>query len=86
MPELARFYGIIVRMHFVDHAPPHFHALYQGANAAIDIERLVVLDGWIPARALGLVNEWASLHQEELRQAWERRERGQPVGSIDPLP
>lgn len=29
MPELSRFYGIIIRMFYGDHPPPHFHAVYK---------------------------------------------------------
>ena len=73
-------------MYFADHAPPHFHATYQGAEAIFAIDSLAVLQGRLPARAQGLVVEWASLHQDELREAWRRRERHETTGTIDPLP
>jgi hypothetical protein len=65
MPELSRFYGIVVRMYYGDHPPPHFHASYAGATATIDIDTLSVIAGKLPARALGLAIEWAAIHQEE---------------------
>ena len=57
MPEISRFYGIIIRMYFDDHAPPHFHAFYGGESVVIDIQHLAVLTGNVPPRALGLVME-----------------------------
>lgn len=57
MPEISRFYGIVVQMYFGDHPPPHFHARYSGQNGKIDIESLAVIEGNLPARALGLVIE-----------------------------
>ena len=72
-------------MYFGDHPPAHFHAVYGGDEAVIEIETLAILNGHLPARARGLVNEWASLHQQELREAWERAKRLEPPGSIDPL-
>ena len=66
MPEICRFYGIAIKMFFDDHNPPHFHALYSGDEAIININTLGVISGRLPARALSLVAEWTLLHQEEL--------------------
>ena len=85
MPEISRFYGIIIRMYFGDHAPSHFHAIYGRDEVVIGIDSLAVLHGRVPARAQGLVVEWASLHQTEPREAWSRAERSEPLGKIDPL-
>lgn len=85
MPELCRFYGIIIRMYFDDHAPPHFHATYGGDEAVIGIDSLAVLHGRLPARAQGLVVEWASLHQADLRVAWDHAKHLEAPGKIDPL-
>ncbi len=57
MPELSRFYGIVVQMYYADHPPPHFHAIYAGQKATVDIETLAFIDGTLPARARGLVVE-----------------------------
>ena len=85
MPEISRFYGIIIRMFFDDHNPPHFHALYGNDEAWININTLGVFQGSLPSRALGLVIEWASLHQDELRHNWLlMREEQKPV-KIAPL-
>jgi hypothetical protein len=85
MPEISRFYGIVVQMYFGDHPPPHFHARYAGHTAKVDINSLAVIDGNLPARAPGLVIEWAALHQAELRAAFDNAANMQPPGKIDPL-
>jgi len=85
MPEISRFYGIVVQMYFGDHPPPHFHARYAGQTAKIDIDALAVIEGRLPARALGLVIEWAALHQQELREAFLRAANSQAPGKIEPL-
>ena len=85
MPEICRFYGIVIRMYPREHAPPHFHAEYGGAEVSIEIENLVVSRGRIPVRARRLVLEWASLHQDELQAAWNRARRSEPPGKVAPL-
>jgi len=57
MPELSRFYGIIIKMYFGDHFPPHFHALYGDMEAIINIDTLAIIEGNLSPRALGLVTE-----------------------------
>lgn len=85
MPEISRFYGIVIQVYYGDHLPAHFHALYAGRVAQIDIETLRVIDGCLPKRALGLVFDWASAHQAELREAFERAAALQVPGKIAPL-
>jgi hypothetical protein len=85
MPEISRFYGIVVQMYFGDHPPAHFHARYSGHNVKIDIDTLGVIEGQFPPRALGLVTEWAALHQAELRDAFDRVVVMKSPGKIDPL-
>jgi hypothetical protein len=85
MPEVSRFYGIVIQIYYGDHPPPHFHAIYAGAVAKIAIDTLVVIDGALPNRAMGLVRDWASAHQQELREAFERAAALQPPGKIAPL-
>jgi len=63
MPELSRFYGIVIQMYFRDHPPPHFHVVYGSSKAIVDIETLALIDGQLPPRARGLVTEWATIHQ-----------------------
>lgn len=85
MPEISRFYGIVIRMYGLDHAPPHMHAVYGEYEALIGIERVEVIRGRLPVRARRLVFEWARLHQDELREAWGRARRLEPPGKIAPL-
>jgi hypothetical protein len=86
MPELSRFYGIVIKMYFADHAPPHFHAEYAEHEARVAIDGLAILSGDLPARAMGLVIEWATLHRAELRVQWEHARALQPLTRIAPLP
>lgn len=86
MPEVSRFYGIVIAMFWDDHNPPHFHARYGRERAAIEIESLRILDGELPSRALGLVVEWASQHQDELRRNWVEARNSRPLKRIEPLP
>ncbi|MEW6606948.1 MAG: DUF4160 domain-containing protein [bacterium] len=85
MPEISRFYGIIIGMFYDEHNPPHFHARYGKDKVAVEISTLRVLEGKIPPRSLGLVVEWASQHQEELLQDWDLAKNNQPPKKIIPL-
>ena len=85
MPEISRFFGIVIRMHFDDHHPPHFHAEYGEFEVEVAIRRLEVLEGRFPWRALGLTIEWAAQHQDELLIDWELASTRQQLRSIDPL-
>lgn len=85
MPEISRFFGIVIKMFFHDHSPPHFHAFYAEHEVLIDINHLSVFAGSLPPRALGLVIEWAALHQPELLEDWTRAKGQQPLERIDPL-
>jgi hypothetical protein len=85
MPEVTRFFGIVVRMYFRDHSPAHFHAEYGEYEALVEIETLSTLRGDLPRRAMALVLEWAALHRQELRADWERARGGEPLESIAPL-
>ncbi|MFQ5771203.1 MAG: DUF4160 domain-containing protein [bacterium] len=85
MPEISRFYGIIIKMYFNDHVPPHFHAEYGEHEVLVNLSTLAVFAGKFPPRALGLVMEWASQHQDELKSFWEKARRLEPLGKIAPL-
>lgn len=85
MPELSRFYGIVIQMYYADHQPPHFHALYAGWRATIAIDTLAFIEGELPPRARGLVIEWATLHQDELREAFRRAAAMEQPQRIAPL-
>ena len=85
MPEICRFYGIVIRMYWNEHRPPHFHAEYGGREAAVNIDTLRVEEGKLAPRAERLVIEWAKQHRRELEEAWRRAERRQHPGKIAPL-
>jgi hypothetical protein len=85
VPEISRFFGIVIKMFFDDHNPPHFHAEYGGSVALVGIRTLAVFSGRLPPRAMGLVIEWATLHQQELLADWERAQAKQQLQQIAPL-
>lgn len=85
MPELCRFYGIVIRMYFDYHPPPHFHAIYGEQEALVNLETLALIGGRLPPRAMGLVTEWASQHQEELKAAWNKAQNLEQPDKISPL-
>ncbi|MDO9586279.1 MAG: DUF4160 domain-containing protein [Syntrophales bacterium] len=85
MPEISRFLGIVIKMFFDDHNPPHFHAEYDGDVALIDIRNLSVFSGRLPPRVIGLVIEWASVHQPELFVDWDRARAQHELLKIAPL-
>jgi len=85
MPEISRFFGIIIKMFFDDHNPPHFHAEYGSDLALIDIGNLSLFSGRLPPRAIGLVIEGATLHQQELLADWDRARAQQELLKIEPL-
>ena len=85
MAEVCRFYGIIIRFYYREHPPTHFHAIYAEHEALIEIETGHIYKGWLPRRALDLVNTWRSIHLQELRANWERASRDEAVLPIDPL-
>jgi len=85
MPEISRFFGIVIKIFFDDHPPPHFHAEYGEYKAVIDIRTLVVIGGSLPPRVLGLVIEWATQHQQELLDLWHRAANYQPLYKLPPL-
>ena len=81
MPEIARFFGILIKMFFREHNPPHFHALYGEYMGEFDIENLTMIQGDLPPRAVSLVCEWAELHQKELLEMW----NSQKIYKLPPL-
>lgn len=85
MPEISRFYGIIIKMHYDDHNPPHFHAEYGEYQALIRIEDFAFMKGNMPPKASGLIAEWTALHKEELLQDWALAEDDKPLLKIKPL-
>ncbi len=70
MPEISRFYGIIIKLFFADHPPPHFHVVYGEYNGIFNIDTLNMIEGDLPDRAKKMVVEWASIYQKDLMDIW----------------
>jgi hypothetical protein len=85
MPEISRFFGIVIVMYYNDHEPPHFHARYGSQRAKLLIDPPMLMSGDLPPRALGMVIEWATLHQDELREDFSAVMNKQPTQKIEPL-
>ena len=85
MPEVCRFYGIIIAFYYNEHNPPHFHAKYGEYRAEIEIRTLQILKGELPKRAKTMVLEWADEHRDELMQDWELARQQCELKEIEPL-
>ena len=85
MPQISFFLGIIIRMFYRDHNPPHFHAVYAEFEGLIDISKLELIGGYLPPRVLGLVIEWTALHQKELFENCEKARNQQTLVPVEPL-
>lgn len=88
MPELSRFFGIVIRM-FVEvggpHHRPHFHAYYQDHTAVFTVDTVECLGGSVPTAQRRLVEAWAEIHRDELQHDWDLLQSGQPPVKIEPL-
>lgn len=85
MPEISRFFGMIITMYWDEHNPPHFHVKYGSETAVVDIKTLKITKGSLSRRALGLVLDWAELHQEQLLEDWDLCQQDLMPNKIDPL-
>ena len=85
MPEISRFFGIVITMNYTDHAPPHFHVRYGDQRALVAIDTLSVLAGRLSPKTLALVVEWASMHPSELRKNWVLAEHNAALQPVPPL-
>ena len=85
MPEISRFLGIVIKMFFGDHAPPHFHASYQGAKAIFSIETGQAIAGELPPQQLAIVTTWALMRKKELMANWNALTTGKEAKKIAPL-
>ena len=76
MPVISRFYGIIIRMYFLqkEHNPPHIHAIYNEDVAAIDFMTGEVIEGYLPNKAMAMVEEWITMHKDRLMEMWNTQE------------
>lgn len=85
MPEISRFLGIVIKMFYREHPPSHFHVEYGDYRGVFSIEELRFIESNLPGRVMGLVTEWAVLHQEELKKDWELAKEERPLKKIKPL-
>jgi hypothetical protein len=85
MPTISVFYGIMIKMYWDEHAPPHFHAEYAGIEAVVNIQTLEITKGKLPHGATILVKEWAMQHRDELMEDWNLCEKLQTPNKIAPL-
>ena len=84
MPTVSMFFGIVIRMYWMDHMPPHFHAYYQDDSAvfALDGE---LLEGGLPRKQTSLVVAWTAIHRDELLANWQLAQQKEDIYKIDPL-
>ncbi len=88
MPEISRFFGIIIRMYWEAHAPhhtSHLHAYYQESVAVFSLDPVELIAGELPRRQQRIVEAWAELHQAELLADWELLQSGGRPLPIEPL-
>ena len=85
MPEVSRFFGIIIRMFYDEHNPPHFHAEYQGAKAVFDFDGNLLQGDLGSKTARKLIRDWIDLHRDELIEDWERARQDETLRKIAPL-
>lgn len=85
MPEICRFFGIVIYIYYREHQPAHFHAVYGEFEALISIDSPAILSGGLPPRALGLVIEWANKYKNELKNDWLKAMSFEKLDKIEPL-
>ncbi|HOC69510.1 MAG TPA: DUF4160 domain-containing protein [Candidatus Hydrogenedentes bacterium] len=85
MPEISRFLGIVIRMFYDDHNPPHLHAEYGGNKVLLDFQGNILQGSLKSKTALRLVREWIDIHELELMENWEHARTGNPLNKISPL-
>jgi hypothetical protein len=88
VPEISRFFGIVIRM-FVEtggpHHRPHFHAYYAGGVGIYAVDTVERIAGYLPLKQERLVLAWSEIHQAALLENWQRLQEGSPPGKIEPL-
>ena len=84
MPEICRFFGIIISLYWKDHNPPHIHFAYGSCECSITVLDRIVNDQ-APSKVIAKVNEWIDLHEAEILTLWEKAQRGEKLDKIEPL-
>ncbi len=82
MPEISRFFGVVITINYNDHNPPHFHAEYQGFEAVYDIKKSVKIEGYFPPSLNKIIIKWAKKYKKELLENWELTRSGEPPNKI----
>jgi len=85
MPEISRFFGIVIRMFYEDHNPPHLHAEFQGKKAVFDFQGNILRGDLASKTAIKLVREWIDLHVADLVYDWHLAIAGKEIKQIEPL-
>lgn len=85
MPVVSRFFGIIIRMFYDEHNPPHLHAEYSGKKAVFDFDGNTIVGNLGSRTATKLVREWIDLHISELEEDWTLARQSQEINKIEPL-
>lgn len=85
MPEICRFFGIVVRMYYDEHDPPHFHAEYSGNKAIFDFQGNIIKGNLVSRTATKLIREWVDLHTTELEEDWKLARKNMEIKKIEPL-
>jgi hypothetical protein len=85
MPTISIFFGLIIRMYYRDHQPPHIHVQYQNNNAVFDILTGNMTEGKLPTPQLRYVQAWVEIRREDLLADWELCRNGENPFKIDPL-
>jgi len=85
VPIISHFFGVIIRMYYQDHEPPHFHAEHQGEQAKFDFSGELLVGQITSGTARRLIREWAQLHRAELESNWEHMKAGETLERIPPL-
>jgi hypothetical protein len=85
MPTLSMFFGLVIRMYYKDHTPPHIHVKYQDDTAVVNITTGELSEGKLPTRCLRFVLAWIEIHQEELLADWQLCRNGEEPFRIEPL-
>lgn len=85
MAEICRFFGIIITIFNREHGIPHFHVKYDEYRGVFSIEKLDIIEGFLPNKIISLIVEWALQHREELKENWNLAQQLQPLKKIEPL-
>jgi len=85
VPVISAFFGVVIRMFYQEHEPPHFHAEHRGEQATFNLDGELIAGSIRSRRARRFIEEWTSLHRRELEANWERMKAGRPLERIEPL-